>query len=530
MKSALTGTIELARLGLRRDRLMIPIWVYALAAAAISTAYSFRGLYNTPGVRREFAAGVESNASTLALYGHVYSPSTVGGLTAWRMLGIGVALASVLSVLLVIRHTRMDEEAGRLELIGAGGVGRAAPLAAALLIAVLSEAALALLVVVGLVAVGQPTVGSAAFALAWFGGGAVFAAVAAVSAQLAQSARQATGLALSVLGVAYLLRAIGDVGPGWLSWASPVGWAQQVRPFASNRWWPLALSLVSASLISTSAFAMSSRRDLGAGMLPQRPAPPAASPALRSAMALAWRLHRGAVALWTVGLAIYGAAIGGIADGVGALVNSSPGTRNLILKMGGRGGLVDAFLATSMGVLGFAVAAYVVQSLMLMRNEETAQRAEPVLAAAVSRAGWVRAHVVVTAAGSAIIVLAAGLAAGLTHGARTHDMGGQVPRVVAAAIVQLPAAWVLGGAVVLMYGAAARALSGAWGLLGVCLLLGQLGPVLNLPNWAMDISPFTHLPKLPGNPVDSPVLVALLLIVVALGGLGFSAFARRDIG
>ena len=221
----LTGVRQLIALGLRRDRLMIPVWVYAIAISVISTAYSYRGLYKTPADRLEFANGVRTNASTLALYGHVYASSTVGGLTAWRLVGIGGAFASVLSVLLVVRHTRADEESGRAELLGSLAIGRHAPLAAAVLIAIQTQLGLAVLTVIGLVACGQPTAGAFAFGLAWLTVATFFASLAAVAAQLAQSARTANTLAMSALGAAYLLRAIGDAGPslGQLAVADRLG-------------------------------------------------------------------------------------------------------------------------------------------------------------------------------------------------------------------------------------------------------------------------------------------------------------------
>jgi putative exporter of polyketide antibiotics len=56
--------------------------------------------------------------------------------------------------------------------------------------------------------------------------------------QLVENAGAANSIAVAAL--AYLARAAGDAGQGdlwWLSWASPIGWAQQIRPFAGERWW-----------------------------------------------------------------------------------------------------------------------------------------------------------------------------------------------------------------------------------------------------------------------------------------------------
>jgi ABC-2 type transport system permease protein len=526
----LLGTGALVKLGLRRDRIMIAVWAYAATAFAASTSYSYGRLYDTVQSRREFAAGVEHNGATRAMYGRVFNADTVGGLTAWRVTAIGAALVGVLCILLVVRHTRGDEEAGRLELVGAGVVGRYAALTAGLLIALLADALLAVLVCAGLIAIGMPTVGSIAFGLAWLAAGAVFAAVAATAAQLAQSARLANGIAFAVLGLAFVIRAAGDAGQSWLSWLSPIAWSQQLRPFADDRWWVLALPVLLVVIVAAIAYALAGHRDLGAGLLPSRPGPAVGAPGLRSPLALAWRLQRGPMAGWAAGFLIYGAVLGGVADGVTDLVKDSKGTRDILVEMGGQKGLVDAFIATVMGMLGLIVSIYAVQAVLRLRVEETGQRAEPVLATRVGRIRWAMSHVTFAVVGSVVLLVLAGFSAGLVHGLRVHDVGHQLLRVLGAALVQLPAAFVLAGVALLLFGLAPRLAMASWGVLGAFLLLGQLGPVLKLAQWAMDISPFSHVPKAPGAAVLATPLVALCVVAALLAAAGLAGFRERDIG
>lgn len=528
--SSMLGSVELVKLGLRRDRIIIPVWVYALVAVAASTGYSYGRLYDTRAARLSFAAVVGSNGSTLAFYGRVFNADSVGGLTAWRLSGIGAALLAVLSVLLVVRHTRADEEAGRLELIGAGVVGRYAPLTAGLAIAVIADVAAAVLVLVALVAVGLPAAGSVAFALGWLGAGVAFAVVAGVAAQLADSARPANGIALAALALAYLLRAVGDVGPSWVAWLSPIGWSQQLRPYAGERWWVVALPLTFTAAVGAIGYRLAGQRDLGAGLLPSRPGPATAPPALRSPLALAWRLQRGLLAGWTVALIIYGAVIGSLADGIEALVQDSRGTSKIITEMGGSTGLVDAFLATAMGLLGLAAAIYAVQAVLRLRAEETAQRAEPVLATGVGRTRWAASHVTIAVFGTVVLLALGGISAGLAHGLRAHEVGYQVARVLGGALVQLPAAWVIAGVTITLFGIVPRAAAAGWGVVGVCALLWLFGPTVNLAQPIMDISPFTHVPKLPGTAFAATPVIALTVVAVLVAAAGFAAFRRRDIG
>ena len=133
--STLTGTRALAKLAGRRDRIMLVAWIYVLTALVAGTAYSFRKLFPTPAGRAEFALSAGHNPALLSLYGPLYGNS-IGSLTAWRYGGFAALGAGLMSIFIVIRHTRADEETGRLELIGSAVVGRNASLTAALLIAV----------------------------------------------------------------------------------------------------------------------------------------------------------------------------------------------------------------------------------------------------------------------------------------------------------------------------------------------------------------------------------------------------------
>lgn len=216
----LAGTGALLRLALRRDRVLIPAWVLTLGPAVAAMGSSFEAVYGTAAQRAALAASMNGNGSLRALYGPVFGDS-VGGLVAWRMAGLGAVLAAVMSLLIVVRHTREEEETGRQELLSAAMVGRRAPLTAALLTALAADTALALMIAGGLAASGQPAEGSLALGLAIGCAGLLFAGLAAVAAQLTESARLAKGLTGAVLGLAFALRAAGDAADPSASSPSP---------------------------------------------------------------------------------------------------------------------------------------------------------------------------------------------------------------------------------------------------------------------------------------------------------------------
>ncbi|MEU2240478.1 ABC transporter permease [Streptomyces sp. NPDC018338] len=517
----LTGTGTLARLALRRDRVMIPLWALVTGGLVASGAGSLEGLYGTAAERAEIAASMTANSSMRSLYGPVFGDS-LGGLVAWRFGTFAAVLAAVASVMVVIRHTRDEEETGRQEMLSAGAVGRRAPLTAALLAALALDTAVALIVTAGLA--GQGAAGALALGLAVGGTGMVFATLAAVTAQLTESARLARGLAAAVLGLAFVLRAAGDAGTASgdsvLTWLSPIGWAENVRAFAGERWWVLLL-IVAAVLVQTAvAYALTARRDVGASFFATRPGP--AEGRLATAGALAWRLQRGALLGWSLGFLLGGLVFGGMVEGAADIVGDNEQARQIFERMGGQSGLTNAFLATMVSLFGMIAALFAVASVLRAHGEETSGRAEPLLANALGRIRWAAGHLVIAFGGSALILALAGLGLALSYG---HDLG----PVLGAALAQLPAVWTLAGLAVLLWGAVPKAATAAWGAAGLCLALGWIGPALDLPQAALDLSPFGHLPKLPGQDMAWGPVLALTALAAALVAAGLAGLRGRDV-
>jgi ABC-2 type transport system permease protein len=528
----LAGTGALVRLALRRDRVVLPVWTAVFVMMAAVSAVATVGLYPTETSRVQAAESVNRSQSLVALYGRVYDPTSVGAIAMLKMGAFGAVLVALVAIFIVVRHTRADEESGRAELLGATVVGRHAPLTAALLVAVAANLVLAVFTASGLMIAGLPADGSFAFGLAWAGVGVAFATIAGVAAQVTHSARTATALASATLGFVYLLRAIGDTapetGPRWLTWLSPIGWGQQFRPYAGNRWWVLLITVGFAMVTAAIAQVLVARRDLGAGLLPDRQGPAVAGPALRSPLALAWRLHRGSLLGWAAGFAVLGLVLGNIASSIGSFF-ASPDAQALLTKLGGEQGITDAFLAVELGFAGVIASAYGIQAAARLRSEEAGLLAEPVLATATSRIRWAASHLTIAILGTTLLMVVLGIGAGLAHAAQTGDAS-QVGRVLTGALVQVPAAWVLTGLVLAAFGLAPRLVAAGWAALVGFLLLGELGPLLELDQWVMDISPFAHTPRAPGADVTATPLVALTAVAALLITLGLAGLRRRDIG
>jgi ABC-2 type transport system permease protein len=523
-----TGTLGLLRFHLRRDRIVLPLWVLLLSLP-LAPVYirSIEAVYPTAAQRAAFAASIMASPAQRALYGNVYNDS-VGAVGIWKA-GMFHTLIAVAVILTVIRHTRAEEETGRAELLDSTAVGRYASLTAALILTFGASIATGLIGAAGLFTTDVPRSGALAFGLALAGSGLVFSAVAAVAAQLSTSARIARGIAFALLGLAFALRAVGDASNGTLSWFSPLGWSLQVRPYAGDRWWVLLLHLVTTVVLTVIAYLLLRGRDIGGGLISERPGPPAASAMLSGPFGLAWRLQRATLLAWTIGLCLYGLLIGSVVNSIGATVGDSSTMRDVVSRLGGSQALEEAFITISFSILAVVAAASAVSSTLRLYQEETAQGAEASLAAAVSRTRWAASHIVFAIIGPAAAMLAAGAVAGLTYGVSSYDIGGKLPTALAVAALQLPAIWMLSAITVALFGLVPRFTPVAWGVLVAFVALYLLGSIAGLPHWLIDLQPFTHAQHIPGQAFNATPVIWLLLIDVMFLAIGLVAFRRRDL-
>ncbi len=524
-----TGTTTLIRLILRRDRISLLIWIILLALLPIGFASSYRSLYPTESMRQTFAD--ETNASSeVALLGRVTS-SSLGGLTAWRWSTAAAILLGAFGLITVIRHTRLEEESGRRELVEATVVGQHAPLSAAIIVTFAADFLIGSLAAVGLIFLDIPVMGSIALGLSAVAIGWLFASMAALAAQLTPNAGTARGLVGWGLGLLYLVRVIGDSGVSWLSWCSPLGWMRFINPFAGERWWVFGLFLIAIVGFLAAAYQLSASRDLGAGFLPERSGPANAVASLRSPFALAWRLQRSMLLAWITGFTLIGAVFGYVAKSGSDQLMASEGVKAYFEQLGNGSGSSDSFFTLALMILVELIAVYALLAALRLRGEETAQRIDPVLAEPVERLRWIASHLIFAFAGPFAILASFGLTAGLTYGLSTgQPTTDQLLRVIGASLAYVPAMWVIAGITTAQFGLAPRWTALSWAAIVVMIFIDLGGEFHFLNQAILNISPLTHVPKIllgQGNPID---LIALTLVALIFMSVGLVGFTKRDIG
>ena len=324
--TTLTGTWSLVRFILRRDRVRLLVWSLAIPALYLASLGEYTAMADDPAGMQARAALVQTPAM-VSMTGPGYGTDdyTVGAAVSNELVLWMVLALAVMSIMQVVRHTRAEEESSRSELVRAAAVGRHAGVVAALVVVLLVNLVVAGLSAAVLVGAGLEAVDSVAMSLGVAMSAMTFGAIALVAAQVTEHSRGATGISFAALGAAFTLRTIGDMqepGGSWVSWLSPIAWAQQMRAYVDLRWWPAALGVVAIVLLLVVASSLASRRDFGAGLVPDRAGRADALPSLRTPSALVWVQQRMAL-LWTaLGLAFMWFATGTIINQVGSMTES----------------------------------------------------------------------------------------------------------------------------------------------------------------------------------------------------------------
>lgn len=474
------GTTVLAGLALRTDRLRIAVWSLAIGVAGFLLA------------SRSSATDVSTELA--------------------GMLSVPVA---VMAALLVTPHLRGAEQSGRLELASSGIVGRYAPVTGGLSSAMTAIVCTSALLVVGLESAGSGFAGSARLAAGTLIVGLVFAALAALVSQYVEDAAAANGLTLVAIAAAILLRTVGPAphseGVGLLGWLSPFAWSSEIGSVEHLRWWPLLIGVIVTLTLLVVTHRSAGRRDLGVGAWRRHPTD--GESRHTSPLLLVLRQQQWFLVAW-------GSALFGIALAAGALAGTAPEFTG-----------TDPDFETSSGLFLVLVtllaAGYTVTAVRRIVRDEESGATDAVLSVALSRAGWFRAQMTVTAGAAVFLTVIGGIGFAVAAASARSDTGA-ASSLLAATLHVLPALSVVIGMAAWCYGHAPRAVSALWVFLAYITVLALFGD--ELPEWTGILSPFAQLPLLPAETFAAGPPIALAAIGAVLTFLGAEGFRRRDIG
>jgi ABC-2 type transport system permease protein len=471
------------------------------------------------------ARTINDSPALVALYGPILDARSVGELAMTKMTVTYAVFLMVFAFTLVRRHTRVEEESGRAELLGGLAIGQSALLFSAILLGVLGSLLVSSLAALADIAGGLPVAGSLWFGASWLGLGLVGTGIGAVAAQLSASARTSGSAAAGAVVVLYLLRAAGDTTTAsWLSWLSPLGWSTQLRAWSGPRGWVLLLDLAFAGGLVAGATVLRRRRDLGSGLVPERPGPATGAPRLSGALGLNVRLHTPGLVLWTVASAVMGALMATIVPSIGSMLDSV-GSRDTFQRLGGVGVLQETLVAAFLSVGAVVISCFAVTVVSHGGGEEHDGRTEEVLATATERSAAFCAVMLVAIGGVVWLLLVTGVAMGV--GGAGSEVG--FTDTVAAALAQLPAVAFVAGLALLALALGSRYAALGWSLVVAFFLVGPVAELLDLPGWVAGLSPYSHVPKVPAERFTWTSELVLTVLATLLVTIAWWRYRERDI-
>jgi polyether ionophore transport system permease protein len=520
----------LARRAFRDARVRTIAYAYLFAGIAYAQVAAYRDAYPSLASRVAFARSFFDNKAVRLFYGEPHDLLTVDGYAAWRVGGTLAIFASIFGLLAAVRALRTEEDTGRMELVLAGVVGRRTAYLSSMAAIAAGIAILWLAELAGFLLGGLPLAGSAYLALATVSVVPVYVGIGALACQIAPTRRVALELGGSVVGLLFLLRLIADTatGLGWLRWASPLGWAEELRPFTGAR--PLVLLLpVAASAITIALAArIAAGRDVGTGVISGRDSSEPRLSLLSSPSAQALRRERGSLLVWLGGIGVFAYILGVLAKS-----SSSAGiSKNLereVEKLGA------GSIATPSGYLGvtfiffvLAVSLFGCAQIGAARREEAGQQLETLLAQPVGRRRWLAGRLALASAGAVAISLAAGLLTWV--GAESGGADISLAKMIEAGANCLPVALLFLGVAVLAYALVPRA-SGAiaYALVAVAFLWDLIGSLLGAPKWLVELTPFQHVGLVPAEPFRGQAAAIMIGIGMLAALAAVALFRRRDL-
>lgn len=526
----MTHSLRLARLILRRDRVRMLIWIVCLAGMCVIYGNVVPGMYQTDAERAVMAETLK-NPAMMAMMGPVYEEGgyTAGALFSNMML-LWVALAAgIMNIFHVVRHTRQDEERGRIEVIRSLPVGRQSSLAAAIGTSLLLNTVLALVTGFGLFALKNESMGlngSMVFGAAIGATGFAFAIATALFCQLCSSSATATSLSFGFLGLSYVLRAAGDMNSEVLACLTPLGLSVRVEAYTGNRWWPVWLMLGASALVMLLTFYLCGKRDMGEGLIPARPGRRFAAKSLLSPVGLALRLTRASVIIWGAALMLCGAAYGSIMGDYVSFFETNEMLSQIFAASGQSPSPEDiiGFLMMIMSILGVIP---VLSFMLKARSQERGGYAENILSRAVSRNEQLSGYYVIALASSILMPLLVAL--GFWGAcASVMDAPPTLWYFVKTALTYLPAIWFMLGVAMLLMAFLPKFTALVWAYIGYSFLAIYMGRIIDLPEWMSKLTPFSYILREPGADIPVTPLIVMALLFVAMSAAGFMGYRRRD--
>ncbi|WP_294180673.1 ABC transporter permease [uncultured Schumannella sp.] len=529
MSSPVAGVRPLLAASLKQDARNFAPWIALVSVLPASSIALYIWIFPEQSARAELAMAVGLNPALALIFGTAGDLLTDEGFTAWRSLALGCFFASLMAIFIVVRTSRASEDSGQAELFASGVMGREARLAASVGLAFLASIGLGVVSFLATIAFGADPAAIAVLSLTYTASGFMFAGVAAIAAQLASEARAATAIAVTVLGVLFVARGYFEASGAeeWTSWVTPIGWMQQTDPASEQNYAPFLIALAFTIVTLGIAFALHAHRDFGAGVIPPRPGP-ARGGLTSSVWGLAIRLNAGSIVSWLIAFVALGFVFGYLSISIADLIETDATVAQLLaVGAASEDELVFRFMTTLLALAGIIAAVSGVGVIMRGYADEVAGRVDPILATAVSRTRYQASNTVVALLTSGLALLIGVVVIGVVAASLTDQL--EAGEIIRQGLATIPAMWVLVALAHAVVGAEPSRRIAGW--MGTVATFGLtiLGPIFNLWDWILGISPFYHVPIVTAADADFTGWWIVNGVGLLLLTIGFAGFRRRDL-
>ncbi|WP_079473944.1 ABC transporter permease [Marinococcus halophilus] len=532
MKEKFAQWETLFALYLKRDWKKIIIWVLGLGLFAAAFVPAFEEIAKGQGLAGMYET--LQNPAMTSMVGptpvETASDYTLGAMYTHEMLLFCGLFAMIIAVLHVVSHTRKEEELGLSELVRSFQIGRQANSLAALLETIFINVLLAFFIGSVMMSFGADTIsaeGSFLFGASIGIAGMIGAGVALVMAQIMPNSSGATGSALGIIGLLYIVRAGTDVSNVNLSMFNPLGWTYLTYPFTENNWLPLLLALLFSAIIVILALTLEGNRDMGAGYLPEREGRESANKSLLSVRGLFIKINKGVVISWLVAFVIMGVAYGSIYGDMQTFLESNEVVKQMFSRSGVS--IEESFTGTIMMVLVSLVSILPIALVNKLFSEESRLHLTQLSATKVSRSEFYWTSVGLAIFASLVGIL---LAAGSLGGTAIIVMGDSSTMEVLDFLVAgynfLPAVLFFTGLAGLALGWAPKLGKVIYIYLGYSFLLNYFGGFLDLPEWLAKTAIQSWVPQMPMENFDASIFLTITVISITLLVIGYLGYSRRD--
>lgn len=531
MQRLFRNTLKYTKFILKKERKNIIICCIAFFIITLAQAYSYADLYSTVDERMLIAKSME-NPVMIAMMGPVYGNNnyTVGALMSNQTLVFTAIAMAIISILLVNRNTRGDEETGRMEGVLSLPMGRVANILAIIITVIIVNFLFAIFIGVGLYALGIETMGlngSMAFGAVMGAAGMIFASITALCAQIFSTTRGTLGASFGLLGIAYLVRAIGDVSNETLALCSPLGWLLRTEVYVNNHWQYVFFTIIISLVIFGLSVYLYSIRDMGRGFIAEKKGKDSASIFLDNLFDLAVRLLRSNIIIWGIFIFVLGISYGSLLGDVEKFFESTKILKEMFSLQGGKT-YYEQFISVLMPITALITTVPTLLIVTKLKSEEKSHRIEILITRPIARIKLLGSFNVLAIIAS--ITFQVFFAIGFWYsGVTVVENAVSFRNIVIASISYLPAIWFMLGIANFFIGIFPKGSVLIWIYYAYSALVIVLGKILQLPDWMQKLSQYEAIPKFPIEKMTFDNIILITVLTVIFLAIGLWGYKNRDL-